>query len=153
MQKRNAMGTSKGWIEKRQHERVVATVKVDFRLVDAKDSKSVLENVDYKNTTVERLPELSHKSSLYHAVTKDISLGGLALLGDQAFPVGAVVEIGLHLPQYQAVLKFLARVVRAESFIEMGRTIHRAGVQTIAINQDDLNRIEQYLINQAKKNR
>jgi hypothetical protein len=35
----------------------------------------------------------------------------------------------------------------------MGRTIHRAGVQTIAINQDDLNRIEQYLINQAKKNR
>ena len=147
------MGTSKGWIEKRQHERVVATVKVDFRLVDAKDSKSVLENVDYKNTTVERLPELSHKSSLYHAVTKDISLGGLALLGDQAFPVGAVVEIGLHLPQYQAVLKFLARVVRTESFIEMGRTIHRAGVQTIAINQDDLNRIEQYLINQAKKNR
>ena len=80
-------------------------------------------------------------------------MGGLALLGDQAFPVGAVVEIGLHLPQYQAVLKFLARVVRAESFIEMGRTIHRAGVQTIAINQDDLNRIEQYLINQAKKNR
>jgi hypothetical protein len=146
------MGMKKGWVEKRQHERVVATVKVEYRLVDDKDSKKVLENVDYKNTTVEQMPALSHKSSLYHAVTKDISLGGLALLGDNEFPIGAVVEIGLHLPRYESVLKFLAKVVRTESFIEMGRTIHRAGVQTIAINRDDLNKIEKYIIALAKKN-
>ena len=147
------MGMKKGWVEKRQHERVVATVKVEYRLVDAKDSKKILDNVDYKNTTVEKMPALSHKSSLYHAVTKDISLGGLALLGDNEFPIGAVVEIGLHLPRYESVLKFLAKVVRTESFIEMGRTIHRAGVQTIAINQDDLNKIEKYIIDLANKNR
>jgi hypothetical protein len=147
------MGMKKGWVEKRQHERVVATVKVEYRLVDAKDAKKILDNVDYKNTTVEKMPALSHKSSLYHAVTKDISLGGLALLGDNEFPIGAVVEIGLHLPRYESVLKFLVKVVRTESFIEMGRTIHRAGVQTIAINQDDLSKIESYVIALAKKNR
>jgi hypothetical protein len=147
------MANNKGWIEKRQHERIVATVKVDFRLVNPKDSKNVLDHVDYKNTTVEKMPALSHKSSLYHAVTKDISLGGLALLGENEFPMGSVVEVGLHLPRYEAVLKFLAKVVRTESFIEMGRTIHRAGVQTIAINHEDLNKIEKYLIDLAKKNR
>jgi hypothetical protein len=146
------MGTKRGWVEKRQHERIVATVKVDYRLVDPKDSKTVLDHVDYKTTTVDHLPALSHKSSLYHAVTKDISMGGLALLGEQDFPIGTVVEIGLHLPRYQSVLKFLAKIVRSESFIEMGRTIHRAGVQTIAINQDDLHKIEKYLIALAKKN-
>ncbi len=147
------MPSKRGWIEKRQHERIVATVKVDYRLVNPKESKAVLDHVDYKSTTVEQLPALSHKSALYHAVTKDISLGGLALLGEQEFPIGTVVEIGLHLPRYETVLKFLAKVVRTESFIEMGRTVHRAGVQTIAINQDDLMRIEKYLINLAKKNR
>ena len=147
------MGMEKGWVEKRQHQRVVATVKVDYRLVDAKDSKKVLDDVDYKNTTVDQMPALEHKSVLYHAVTKDISLGGLALLGDREFPIGAVVEIGLHLPRYEAILKFLAKVVRTESFIEMGRTIHRAGVQTIAINREDLDKIEKYIIDLAKNNR
>jgi hypothetical protein len=36
-------------------------------------------------------------------------------------------------------------VVRTESFVEMGRTIHRAGVQTLAIHQGDLDQIEKYL--------
>ena len=137
-----------GWMEKRQYERVVATLKIDYRLVDAKDSKKALEHAHYKQTTVDHLPELSKKSPLHHAVTKDISMGGLALLGTEPFAMGTIVEIGLHLPKYKTTLKFLTKVVRAETFIEMGRTIHRAGVQTLAINQEDLNRIQKYLLSQ-----
>ena len=138
-----------GWMEKRQHERVVATLKIDYRMVDSKDSKKVLDHDHYKLTTVDHLPELSRKSPLHHAVTKDISVGGLALLGAEQFAMGAIVEIGLHLPKYKTTLKFLARVVRTESFIEMGRTIHRAGVQTLAINRADLDRIQKYLLSQG----
>jgi hypothetical protein len=145
------MATKSGWVEKRQFERVVATLKADYRLVDPKDSKKILENTNYKNTTVDQLPELSKTSSLYHAVTKDISMGGLALVGEQPFPMGGVVEIGLHLPKYKSVLKFLAEVVHTESFKEMGRVIHRAGVRTMAINQEDLEKINQYLISQMSK--
>ncbi len=138
-----------GWMEKRQHERVVATLKVDYRTVDAKDSKKIQDHDHYKLTTVDHLPELSKKSPLHHAVTKDISMGGLALLGTEPFAMGALVEIGLHLPKYKTTLKFLAKVVRTESFVEMGRNIHRAGVQTLAINQSDLDRIQKYLLSQT----
>jgi hypothetical protein len=142
------MADRTGWVEKRQFERIVATLKVDYRLVDAKDSKKALEHTHYKLTKAEHLPELSKKSPLYHAVTKDISLGGLSLLGQDPFEMGGVVEIGLHLPKFKTTLKFFAKVVRTESFVEMGRTIHRAGVQTLAIHQGDLDRIEKFLLTQ-----
>ena len=64
------MGDKTGWVEKRQFERIVATLKVDYRLVDSKDSKKALEHTHYKLTKAEQLPELSKKSPLYHAVTK-----------------------------------------------------------------------------------
>ncbi len=142
------MSKKTGWMEKRQHERIVATLKVDYRLVDARDSKKILDHSHYRQTTVDHMPELSRKSPLHHAVTKDISMGGLALLGQEPFTMGAVVEIGLHLPKYKAVLKFLAKIVRTESFVEMGRNVHRAGVQTLAINQEDLDQIQKYLLHQ-----
>ena len=100
------MSDKTGWVEKRQFERIVATLKVDYRLVDSKDSKKTLEHTHYKLTRAEHLPELSKKSPLYHAVTKDISLGGLSLLGQDPFEMGGVVEIGLHLPKYKTTLKF-----------------------------------------------
>jgi hypothetical protein len=142
------MDKKTGWIEKRQFERIVATLKVDYRMVDSKDSKKALEHDHYKLTKAEHLPELARKSPLYHAVTKDISMGGLAILGEQPFPMGAVVEVSLHLPKYKSVLKFMTQVCRTESFVEMGRTIHRAGLQTLAINQADLDRIEKFILSQ-----
>jgi len=137
------MGEKTGWIEKRQFERIVATLKVDYRLVD---SHKALEHDHYKQTKTEHVHEKAKKSPLYHAVTKDISMGGLSILGQEPFPVGALVEISLHLPKYKAVLKFMSQVRRTESFIEMGRTIHRAGLQTLAINQAGLDRIEKYIL-------
>jgi c-di-GMP-binding flagellar brake protein YcgR len=145
------MDPKTGWVEKRQHERVVATLKVDYRIVDSKESKKILENPNYRDTTAEQMPYLSQQSQLYHVVTRDISLGGMALLGEEPFPKGAMVEIGLHLPKYQTVLKFLSQVMHTESFTEMGRTIYRAGVQFMAVNQGDLDRIKEFLISQQKK--
>ncbi len=139
------MSMKTGWVEKRLHERVVATLKVDYRLVDPKESKKILNHIHYSQTTMDRMPELAKMSSLYHAVTRDISVGGLALVSEQPFAEGLLVEIGLYLPQYKSVLKFLAKVVHTDKFTELGRNIYRAGVQTLAINQEDLNRIETYL--------
>ena len=136
------MGEKTGWIEKRQFERIVATLKVDYRLVESK----ALDHHHYKESKTEHVHEKAKKSPLYHAVTKDISMGGLALLSQYPFEMGGMVEISLHLPKYKSVLKFMAKVVRTESFIEMGRTVHRAGVQTLAINQADLDRIEKYIL-------
>jgi hypothetical protein len=48
-------------------------------------------------------------------------------------------------------LKFLAEIVHAEPFTEMGRTLQRSGVRTLAINKEDVTRMEKFLIEKMRK--
>ncbi len=145
------MAGKTGWVEKRQHERVVATIKISYRVIEEKYAKAVLSQESYRSTTAEQLPGLSQVSPIYEAVTKDISLGGLSVVSDQLLPKGTVVEVGLTLPNYQTTLKFLAEIVHAEPFTEMGRTLQRSGVRTLAINKEDVTRMEKFLIEKMRK--
>lgn len=133
-----------GWVEKRKHERVISSLKVQFRLLEG-DARKVLKQSSYSKTTMDQIGAFAAKSPVFQAVTRDLSLGGMALVGDQPFPRGGVVEVGLHLPHFKTVLKFAAEVVRSESFTEMHRTLHRAGLRILAINQEDLDHIGRYL--------
>lgn len=138
-------------MEKKLKDKVIATLKVDYSLVDPKDTKKVLGHSHYKDTTMERMAELSRKSSLWHAAARDISTGGLSLLAYADISVGTFVEVGLHLPQYHAVLKFLAQVIHVETFTEMGRVIHHADLKSLAVNKGDLENIEAFLIRQMEQ--
>lgn len=139
-----------GWVEKRQHERVLATLKVEFRMIDSELAKKLLAHDHYRQTTAEHLPELSLKSPLYKAVTKDVSLGGLLLVSQQALAVGTQVEVSLHLPNYKTSLNFLAQITRVETTVEMGRNLYHAGMKTLAIHKGDVDRIGKYLLDQKK---
>ncbi|MGH7740062.1 MAG: PilZ domain-containing protein [bacterium] len=145
------MSGKTGWVEKRQQERIVTTMKVGYRIIESHKAKDLLAQNSYRNTTTDQLAGLSQVSPLYEAVTKDISLGGLSIVSDQPISVGSVVEVGLSLPNYQMTLKFLAEIVRTEPFVEMGRSMQRSGVKTLAINQEDVTRMEQYLIEKMRK--
>lgn len=140
-----------GWVEKRQHERVVATIKVSYRVIESKQAQAILAQDSYRSTTADQLPGLSQVSPLYEAVTKDVSLGGLSILSEQPMPAGTVLEVGLTLPNFQTTLKFLAEVVRAEALTEMGRALQRSGLKTLAINKEDVTRMEKYLIDKMRK--
>ena len=145
------MDEKSGWVEKRQHERIVATLKVNFHVIRSDEAQRLLENERYKSTTAELLPELSQKSNLYKAVTKDISLGGLALVSQEPLSRGMLLEINLQLPSYHTSLKFLAKVMHTETFEEMGKTLYTAGMQTLAISKDDVQKIADYLVKQNKE--
>jgi hypothetical protein len=137
-----------GWVEKRRHERVLATLKMEYQLVSGPQAQKLLDQENYKLTQTEHLPELSEKSPLYRAVTRDISLGGLSLVTQQPLVQGAILEISLHLPNYKTTLKFLARIMHVESSVEMGRTLFHAGIRTLAIHKGDVERIGDFLIDQ-----
>jgi c-di-GMP-binding flagellar brake protein YcgR len=145
------MAGKTGWMEKRQHERVVATLKIGYRLIESKDAKKVLAEDSYRTTTADQLPGLAQVSPIYEAVTKDISAGGLCIVSEQQAPLGTVLEVSLTLPNYQTSLKFLAEVVRVDQLSEMGRTLQRWGVKTLAINKEDVTRMEAYLIEKMRK--
>jgi hypothetical protein len=145
------MAGKTGWVEKRRHERIVATVKISYRIIAPQDAKEMLSQDSYRSTTADQLPGLSQVSPLYEAVTQDVSVGGLSVLSEQPILQGTVVEVGLTLPNYKTVLKFLAEIVHVESVTEMGSSLQRSGVRTLAINKGDVTRMEEYLIEKARQ--
>lgn len=144
------MEAKSGWMEKRKHERVLATLKVNYMMMNAEETKKLLKQDRYKSTMAEHLPELSQKSSLYKAVTRDISICGLAMVSQHPLPTGSTVEVDMSLPNYPVSLKFLAEVRHVEKTLEMGRNVFTAGMKIVAISKEDVKRIEEYLIKQKK---
>lgn len=136
-----------GWMEKRQFERIDASVKVTYCLIPKADLVATLSNPAYRESTTDLLPELSKKSAIVHAVTRDISMGGMSLVGQTAFPPDMALEIHLYLPGYPAPITLIAEVVRAAA--EAGGTggaTFRAGLKILAINKKDVTRLDKFLL-------
>lgn len=141
------MAVHTGWMEKRQFERIDASIKVTYCLIPKSDLVKILSDSEYRESSADHLPELSKKSAIVHAVTRDISMGGLSLVGQQAFPDDSALEIHLYLPGYPVPLTLLAEVVRAEA--ESSGTAgdsFRAGIKILAINRKDVVRLDKYLL-------
>jgi hypothetical protein len=133
-------------MEKRQSERVDASVKVTFIVVPKEELVAILNDPAYRDSTADRLPDLSKKSAVLHAVTRDLSMGGMALVGQEEFPADAALQIHLYLPTYPVPLTLLAEVVRMEQEAAgaMGSTF-RAGIKILAVNRQDVMRLDKYL--------
>jgi hypothetical protein len=142
------MDIQKGWMEQRRHERVAATLKVSYRVLGDGEKKDVLQQPRYNQTTADQLPQLAQKFHAYHAVTRDISEGGLSILGEHPFAQGDKVEIAIQLPQYKVPITFLAEVARSTSFFDLGKTMHSAGVKILALNREDMDRFMKYLLSE-----
>ena len=140
------MDIQKGWVEQRKHERVAAALSVSYRVLGQGENQDAANHPRYKESKAEHLPDLSKKFHVYHAITQDISLGGMSIMGDQPFTQGDQVEIILQLPQYKAQLTLLAKVMRTGTFLQAGKTMYSAGVHILAINQDDVKKLNNYLL-------
>ncbi len=136
-----------GWMEKRQFERIDASVKVTYCLIPKADLVNTLSNPAYRESTTDMLPELSKKSAIVHAVTRDISMGGMSLVGQMAFPDDMALEIHLYLPNFPAPITLIAEVIRAtmENAGSNGSTF-RAGLKILAINKKDVIRLDKFLL-------
>jgi PilZ domain len=141
------MAIHNGWMEKRQFERIDASVKVTYCIVPKEELVGILSDPAYRESSTDHLPDLSRKSAVVHAVTRDISMGGMSLVGQQSFPPDSALEIHLHLPGYPAPLTLIAEVVRAQSESpgSSGST-YRAGIKILAINRKDVVRLDKYLL-------
>lgn len=144
------MAIKTGWIEKRTHERIAATLRVSYRVVPKGDVASLLSGPDYRDTTVERLPDLAKTSRVVKAVTRDLTVRGLALAGPEPFVEGDAVAVFLYLPDAPTPVTLVAEVVHAEE-AGGGEASYRAGLRMMAINREDVVRLEKYLLTQKLK--
>ncbi|HJT25568.1 MAG TPA: PilZ domain-containing protein [bacterium] len=143
-----------GWMEKRQFERIDATVKVTYCLVPKADLVKILSDPSYRESSADHLPELSKKSATLHAMTRDISMGGMSLVGEQSFPEDSALQIHLHLPGYPAPVTLIAEVIRAQSenSAASGAT-YRAGIKILAVNRKDVVHLDKYLLAEKLRQR
>jgi c-di-GMP-binding flagellar brake protein YcgR len=143
------MAIRTGWMEKRQFERIDASIKVTYFLVPKSELVKILSDPAYRESSADHLPELSKKSATFNAVTRDLSMGGMSLVGQEAFPADSALEIHLYLPGYPTPITLIAEVIRvlAESSSSNGSTF-RAGIKILAINRQDVVRLDKFLLSE-----
>ncbi len=134
-------------MEKRQFERIDASIKVTYCLIPKAELVQILSDPSYRESSADHLPELSKKSATFHAVTRDISMGGMALVGEQAFPADSALQIHLYLPGYPTPITLIAEVVRAQVDANGSNgTTYRAGIKILAVNRKDVVHLDKYLL-------
>jgi len=133
------MEMKKGWLYKRQYERVPDVLKVLYYPI--KESKQVLNSDDYKDTTIEKITKTGGASSFIQAMTEDISKGGLSIVSETPLTIGQHIIIDLFLPRLANPVKILAEVRNIEKNIK-GSSSYKAGLKIISISKSDLKRIE-----------
>jgi hypothetical protein len=135
-----------GWIEKFESGRVEATLKIEFRMLEGIEAKRLLSQDSYGQTTVNRIPQLSVRSSLYRAIAKDIFHSRLVLLSQSPLSKGDKIEGVLRLAQYQRPLRLLAEVGDGETTMEMGRQLFHGNLLVLSVHKDDVERLAHSLI-------
>jgi c-di-GMP-binding flagellar brake protein YcgR len=134
------MEMQKGWLYKRQYERVPDVLKVLYYPV--KDSAaSILNSEDYKDTTIEKITKTGGASSFIQAMTEDISKGGMSIVTEEPLSIGQHIIIDLFLPRIANPVKILAEVRNIEKSIKSSSS-YKAGLKIISISKSDLKRIE-----------
>jgi c-di-GMP-binding flagellar brake protein YcgR len=116
-------------IQRRQFFRVKVALGVDL-------TASVVPDIQGKPEGIAIIP----------AFTYDISGSGLAIRSETAYPVGALYDAKLELPDNHAPIKILARVVNTEPLVAAdNKPIYHIGMFFVTIAESDRTRIVRHL--------
>jgi hypothetical protein len=137
-----------GWIEKHERQRVAATLKAQFRLLNPAETRELQAQASYRQTGLKQLAELSKDSAFHRAILKDLFLSELHLLSQNPLTAGEKAEILLQLPQHRLPLTLLAVVGEVKTTLEMGRNLFHGPLQVLAIHKDDVDRLSRSLLQQ-----
>ncbi|HXC63375.1 MAG TPA: PilZ domain-containing protein [bacterium] len=152
-----SMAPIRGTIEQRQFERIVSQLQIKYYVVDEAYATQLLTEAAYKDTSLAQLAETKRPLTALSGMTENISQGGLSLVSEQPLAVGIKVVCDITMPNMPRPLRALAEVVRSDSkdgrIVDRTVSIYKAGLKILAINKDDLTRIENYIIEEKIKHR
>jgi hypothetical protein len=132
------MSLKTGWIEKRQHERTAGAWQVTYQMVGQQEAEEIRRQPHFQDL------KLAKENTLgFHAITRDISQGGLSIVGEQALKAGAALLLYLHHHLYKPSLVVVAEVVHQEEVSTAGSAHFRSGLRILAVDQQSLDRMIQ----------
>ena len=148
---------AQGSIEQRQFERITSTLQIKYYIIEKDYSDQLQADAAYKDTTLAALGKADRLNTPLQGVTDNISSGGLALVTDAPVALGTHVVCDITMPNLPRPLRALAEVVRSDAkegrVVDRTMSTYRSGLKIIAINKDDLKRIENYIIEEKIKHR
>lgn len=139
---------SRGSIEQRQFERLVAAMPIRFYLMDDESAAKLEADAAYRETRLETLASTPQPRTVLSGVTENISLGGLCLVSETPLNPGTFVVADMYPPSLPKPLRALAQVMRSDRAAVVDRTApsFRNGLKIIAINKNDMKEIQNYLL-------
>jgi hypothetical protein len=147
----------RGSIEKRQFERIVSNLQIKYYVVDAAYATQLATEAAYKDTTLEKLANAQRPTNVLAGMSENISAGGLSLVSEQPLAIGTHVVCDITMPALPRPLRALAEVVRSDSkdgrVVDRTQSVYKSGLKIIAINKDDLTRIENHIIEEKIRGR
>lgn len=148
---------NRGTIEKRQYERIVSQLQIKYYVVDNAYAEQLKGEAAYKDTTLEKLATAQRPTNVLAGMTENISSGGLALVSEQPLAIGTYCVCDITVPSLPRPMRALAEVVRSDSkdgrVVDRTQTVYKSGLKIIAINKDDLVRIENFIIEEKIRGR
>ena len=146
-----------GRIEQREFERVIASLNIKYYVIDEEYASKLSTDDAYKDSTLEKLQAADRVQSPMSGVTENISKGGLSLTSDEPLAEGQKVIVDMTLPNITRPMRALAVVVRSDSkhgrVLDKSISSYSAGLKILAINKDDMRRIENYMIEEKIRSR
>ena len=124
----------------------MASVKVSYQIVGKDELVKVLTQAAYKDSTVADLPDLARRSTVFHAVTRDLTPTGMSIVTQEPVSPGTAVTVQLVLASTPTPVTLLAEVTEVGKSEGLKGTSYRAAVKILAINREDVVRIEKHLL-------
>lgn len=134
---------SMGFLEKRSSERIVLSIVSKYSLLSEAAFRGYKNNPDF----VRPIPVNSAGQPA--GQMKDLSEGGMALVGGDLFRAGYKVLVSFELPGAPPEISCVTEVRWVQQFKEGARTMYRAGLQFLLMRQEDTERLKAYLANQV----
>jgi c-di-GMP-binding flagellar brake protein YcgR len=144
------MPDQNAYIEKRQFERIASRIKVTYQVIADAEVDRLVTTKAYQDISLGDAGASKDMKvkDIMTVVTENISMGGMMIVGDQPFKAGTSMNVEMTLPQTPVPLKCLAVVVRGSDAAVGGK--YSAGLRFLAINKDDIAKIQRYIILQKR---
>lgn len=124
----------------------MASVKVTYQIVGKEELVKVLTQAAYRDSTVAHLPDLARRSTVFHAVTRDLTPTGMSIVTTEPVSPGTAVTVQLVLASTPTPVTLLAEVTEVGKSEGLKGASYRAAVKILAINREDVIRIEKHLL-------
>lgn len=132
--------------ERRRFKRFASSLSVSYQVLGEEWKKEIIDH-SFDGSIV--YPEPIQPSNVHHALTWDVSEGGLAILADHPLKTGQPLKLSLQLPQHNAPTMLLAEVRRSKASRKWGKTMYDTGLKILALDHQDLVQLTDYLFDQG----